>query len=399
MGMRQIMRMVAALLLTGACVHYVWLLTTQSNLNSSQSHVPSDTKAEAAQYFCPMHPSVTSDHPGTCPICGMALQLAEGHTATDSTTRKIAYYRHPMGQPVTSPTPMKDEMGMDFIPVYEDELRKDNGQPLEGRVGFPLSEANQQLIGVRKAVVARQVIDYEIRSSGRVAFDPALYSAVSDYRIALEALNHTKGAAAAVRHNAETLVAAAKLKLQLLGISAEQLKGFGSATLDPTNLLLPDGRVWVYADVYEYELPYLKVGQEIVADSSLFSTEHFNGSVISVSPVIDPNTRTISIKTEVTDAKKLLKPDMFLTVRIKVPLGAQLTVPEDSLIHTGDSDLVFLFGENDRFKPQQVKVGLRTKGQAVILSGLSEGDTVATGANFLLDSESRLRAVLGKGNQ
>ncbi len=389
--------------------HYVWLLRHQS--------ATVEAVVAARRYYCPMHPSVTSNQPGQCPICRMSLQSDEisGDQANNATTgnpttnpisqpsgepgaRKIAYYRHPMGGDATSLTPMKDEMGMDFIPVYEDEITLKPSALLDGRAAFLLSEVGQQLIGVKKATAEKRSIDYEIKSSGRVAFDPNLFAAISDYRVAKEAARNTRHTVPSVRQNSDALVAAAKLKLQLLGISEEQIRNFESNSFDTMSLLLPQGRVWVYADVYEYELPYLKVGQQIDVDSPLFSTEHFTGKLVSISPLINPSTRTISIKADVADPKHLLKPDMFLTVRTLIPLGEQVVIPEDAVVHTGDADLVFLLDSNGHFQPRKISLGVKTKGKAIVLSGLVAGETVAAGANFLIDSESRLRAVVQNAN-
>lgn len=370
--------------------HYLWLLSKKfsSFANSSQQ----TTKTE--YYYCGMHPSVTSDHPDNCPICGMSLQLKNSHDDVISTKdRKILFYRHPMGKDVTSPVPMKDEMGMDFIPVYEDEA-ENNKTSIAGRTAFLLSEASQQMIGVKKAKVEKEVVNYEIKASARVAFDPDLYSAIAEYRVARETAELTRDTGMSIKGNSEALVSSSKLKLKLMGLSDNQIDSFGSSKFNAKNLLLPKGKVWVYADIYEYEFPYLKIGQQVSAESTLFPTQKFRGKVENISPIINATTRTVNIKAEVLDPTELLKPDMFLTVRIEVNLGEQLVIPEDSIIHTGDVNLVFQVDQSGRFEPKIVEVGTKNKGKIIVLSGLEEGDTVVSGANFLIDSESRFQAVV-----
>lgn len=371
--------------------HYLWLLRERHRWETIATHVEHVTP----HYYCPMHPSVTSDHPGNCPICGMSLQAAESsEEQVQPSQKKVLFYRHPMGKNVTSRVPMKDEMGMDFIPVYEDEVNTSGSAILDGRTAVLLSEASQQLIGVKKATAVRESVTYEIKASGRVAYDPDLYAAVTEFQVARRASHLTIDSSPVVSSNAQSLVSASKLKLKLMGLSDEQIKALDSNKMNAENLLLPKDAVWVYADLYEYELPYLKVGQEIVSESSLYPEEEFKGKIVSVSPIVNATTRTINVKAQVNDPSHILKPDMFLTVRLKVELGIQLVVPDDAIIHTGDADLVFRVGDSGQFEPKQVKIGLKANRKTVIVAGLSEGEKVVAGANFLVDSESRLRAVL-----
>lgn len=372
--------------------HYFWLLS--KNISSFTADSQQITKTK--RYFCAMHPSVTSDHPDKCPICGMSLHSDDSSPREDKSKneKKILFYRHPMGGNATSLVPMKDEMGMDFIPVYEDEKENNKNVPVDGRTAFLLSEASQQLIGVKKAKVEKEDVNYEIKTSARVAFDPDLYSAIAEYRVAKETAELTRDTAKSIKINSEALVSSSKLKLKLLGLSDEQINSFKNNKFDIKNLLLPKGKVWVYADIYEYEFPYLKIGQLVSAESTLFPTQKFTGKVVSISPIINASTRTINIKAEVLDPTELLKPDMFLTVRIQVPLGEQLVIPEDSVIHTGDINLVFQVDPSGHFEPKKVVIGTKNKGKFIVLSGLSLGDTVVSGANFLIDSESRFQAVV-----
>src|SRR5260221_326264 len=152
--------------------------------------------ATKGRYQCAMHPQIVSDEPGTCPICGMKLERVDepaAAAAQPATARTPLFYRHPMRPDVTSPEPTKDEMGMDYLPVYEAEVSKPGNVP--GHAGFTLSTERQQLIGVTRAPVERRRLDGEIRAVGTVAYDPALYQAIVEYREAL-ATTRQLGAAA-----------------------------------------------------------------------------------------------------------------------------------------------------------------------------------------------------------
>ena len=123
-------------------------------------------------YQCPMHPSITSDHPGDCPICGMKLVEVKPDQSAPGGTGKIVFYRSPMDPKQTSPTPRKDEMGMDYVPVYEDEVTAAGGPQVEGLATVTIDPMRQQLIGLRTAPVTRGSVAGSWRTVGRVEVDP-----------------------------------------------------------------------------------------------------------------------------------------------------------------------------------------------------------------------------------
>lgn len=384
----------------------------QSHMNH-QGHAHTKS-AKAELYHCPMHPDVTSDKPGKCPICHMdlvkvdedsdgseAMKPSEDQAATGKETgeRKLLFYRHPMQPEITSKTPDKDSMGMDYIPVYSDEI-EDQAQgkgEVSGRAGFSLSPEKQQLIGVASVQVSRQKLSHEIRATGRVAFDPELFATIDEYRQALTARSQIEDSSySGFKDQTNALVASSKTKLKLMGLTDNQIQKIGRGGSNSMNLLLPDGRVWVYAEVFEYEVGGLKPGQKIEAEAPSIPGEVFKGTVSSISPVLNAPTRTIRVRAEVPDPKRILRPDTFLNVRILSDLGEKLAIPEDSVLHTGTQAYVFVFQNQGRFDPRAVKLGAKAGNLYEVIEGLKEGERVITGANFLIDSESRLKGVLNK---
>lgn len=309
-----------------------------------------------------------------------------------SKDRKALFYRHPMRPEITSKAPAKDEMGMDYIPVYEDESATGKPTGVEGRAAFSLSVERQQLIGVTTTKVSVRSLSYEVRASGKVAFDPDLYTAVEEYREAI--ISRSQMSDSPLRVQADGLVLSAKTKLKLLGLGDEQIRSLGSGKTNSMNLLLPKGAVWVYAEVFEYEVAGLKAGLSVEVEAPSIPGKTFTGKVSSVSPVVSGPTRTIRIRALVPDPQGLLRPDTFMNVKIKLDIGEKLSIPEDAILHSGEQTFVFVSKEKGKLEPRAVRVGTKTQNYYEVVAGLVEGETVVTGANFLIDSESKIRGVL-----
>lgn len=369
---------------------------------ASRRTMTSETEPSShkALYQCPMHPTVVSDKPGHCPICGMKLQKMDEEGAGQAAGRgKVLYYRNPMNPTVTSPTPAKDNMGMDYVPVYENE----EGAPSEvsGQAVVKLPKWRQQLIGIETTAAAVRPLRVSIRTVGRIAYDPDLYTAMTEYREALLSREKVKASTwPDVRERADALVTAAAMKLKLMGLGQEQIDALDERTA-PTNLLLgrPGGMLWVYADIYESDAALVKAGQGVAVTLPALPGKTFRGTINAVDPVLNPNTRTLRVRAEISDPDGQLKPEMFVNASIEVPLGERLAVPIDAVLDTGERQTVFVETAPGEFAPREVKVGRQADGQDEILSGLKTGEKVVTKANFLLDSESKLRAAGEKASE
>lgn len=344
-----------------------------------------------ALYNCPMHPNFVSDRAGSCSICGMSLVKKEfGHEKGHETgKKKLLYYRNPMDPKVTSPVPMKDSMGMDYISVYSTE---GSGQD----AGVYVSSEKQQLIGVRKEKIQKRKLAHVISTVGRIAYDPDLYVAQEEYLQALKTAEATKKSVlSSVASQSQSLVEAGQKKLLLLGMSKEQIEELAKKGVAQENLYLPleSDTAWVYITVYEYEMDLVKEGAVVEVSAVAFPGETFQGKVAAITPVLNAETRSVQVRAEIQDPKHKFRPQMFVNALIKLDLGEKLAVPESAVLDTGVRKIVYLSREGDMIEQREVILGQKAGSYFEVFSGINEGDLVITSGNFLIDSESKLKGT------
>ena len=379
----------------------VFIVAAGVLLNGHYHFLGGSTPAKTTKelYYCPMHPNFTSDKPRECAICGMSLVKRETAGPTDAkpsegAAKKILFYRNPMDPTVTSHVPMKDSMGMDYIPVYEEQASK------TAQSGVYINPAKQQLIGVKKQKVEVRKLSGKILTVGKVAYDPDLFVAQEEY---LQSVKTNKNVAENDSNYAaeqpESFTKTARRKLLLLGMSSNEIDDLTTRGKADLRLYLPDAndsQVWVYLTIYEYESALVKEGLPVEIETIAYPGEIFKGSIVSIAPVLNTATRTLNVRTLVNNPDNKLKLGMYVNAKITYNLGNKLAVPQDAVMDSGTRKIVFVADANGYFKPREVTLGSKSEGYYEILNGLSQNQEVVTSGNFLVDSESKLNAVLSQ---
>jgi Cu(I)/Ag(I) efflux system membrane fusion protein len=382
------------------CNVIAWYQTVQARIMGGEAQ-----KGEKDLYYCPMHPTFTSDRPGNCSICGMSLVKKPAADAPAAASKagtgsgKILYYRNPMDPTIHSLVPMKDQMGMDYVPVYEEATP-------QAHAGVYISPEKQQLIGVKKGKVQVRKLSGRILTVGRVAYDPKLFVAQQEYVQALRGQRVTQKADLSyLNKQSQSLLDDMRYKLLLMGMSNAEIEELARRGEPETNLYLPtpqDKQVWVYITIYEYEAGFVKEDLPVRIDTLAYPGETFQGRIVSVTPLLEMATRTLKARALVDNPEGKLKLEMFANVRIDYDLGEKLAVPEDAVMHAGTRDIVFTVDPQGYFTSKTVKLGVKAQGYYEVLHGLAADEDVVTSGNFLVDSESKLNAVLnqmGEPNQ
>ena len=366
---------------------------------------------------------------------------------------RILFYRNPMGGPDTSPVPRKDSMGMDYIPVYENETA---GPP--GTVMIDI--AKTQRTGVRTEAASLRKIAREVRAVGAVKLDesrvavvsprvegwiervhvgasgqgvvagqplvdiysPELVQTQEEYILARKALSTSPEAA---NSGAAALAEGALKRLRSLGLTPLQISQIASAdqarhalTLTaPTsgfvmekNAILGQrfmsgetlygiadlSRVWVVAKVPEQDLALVRVGGEVAISVNAVPGNPMPGVVSFIAPGIDRDTRTADVRINVPNPEGRLRAEMYATVVFAGgnEILATVAIPDSAIIDSGTRQVAIVAKADGLFEPRQVSVGSRANGYAAILNGVSEGETVVVNAAFLIDAESNLKSAL-----
>ena len=422
--------------------------------------VPSGEASAKQLYSCGMHPDIIQEGPGNCPICGMKLTPIKGASAGPSKPegeRKIKYWRASMDPTFISDKPGKSPMGMDLIPVYEDEIK-------EGAISIdPITVQN---MGLRTALVQTGRLTKTIRTVGHIDYDekrlyiintkvtgwieklhvnttgemvkkgqplleiysPELVSTQEEYLTSLKSYQELKDSPyQEARKGALELLNSTRKRLELWDIDKDQIEnleqnGEIKKTLTlyspTTGVVLHKNAVegayvkagsdlfriadlsavWVLAHIYEYELPYVKLGQKAQISLPYLPGESFEGKLTYIYPYLDQKTRDLKVRLEFLNPGYRLKPEMYANVVIESKLaGERILIPEEAVIRSGKREIVFVDLGEGKYAPREIASGVSGEGGMVeVKNGLLLGETIVVSGQFMLDSESKTQEAIQK---
>lgn len=251
-------------------------------------------------------------------------------------------------------------------------------------------------------------------------YSPDLVTAQEEYLLALRARTMVSGGIPEVQASQQSLVESAKRRLLLWDITEEQIAGLEKTGKTKTEMTINaplngivlekmvfDGAyiipgmnlyriadlstVWIIADVYEYEVPLVKIGQQVRVTQPYSSGEVLHATVSFINPVLDPMTRTVKVRIAVRNPGLVLKPDMFVNVEIMSSSLARLVIPRSAVLDSGTRQIVYVEKEPGVFELRNVTLGVRGENEVEVLQGIKKGERVVTSGNFLIDSESQLQ--------
>jgi membrane fusion protein, copper/silver efflux system len=389
-------------------------------------------------YYCPMHKTYHSDKPGNCPICGMKLvKLEKG----DTPSAKEAAMKMPAAPGPAPASPQNEQDNGIFIPPEKQQLIGMRSVPAEmgtltkdlrivGKVSYDetrLTHIHSKVSGYIEEVFADSV-GKPVRAGEPLftIYSPDLVATEQDYLLALRSRELLRASTVpSAAQGSENLIGAARERLRLWDVTDQEIQSlekegkvkraiavYSPVTgvvmeraayhhgtfVDPTKdlfTIVDLSRVWVLGEVYETDLPLVRTGQ--VAEIELPYSgggKRIRGHVDFIYPFLDPKSRTVQVRMEFPNPNLSLKPEMFTNISMSASIGRQVLIPQDALMDTGTEQYVFIDKGNGYVEPRKVKASAEAGEKVGIQEGLKPGERVVTGANFIVDSESRLKGAL-----
>ena len=386
------------------------------------------------QYYCPMHPDYHADKPGDCPICGMRLVPVEKKGKTSAPTAAAPDLGAAGGVPGLAPVEVTGEevrlAGVQTAVAERRELTRTSR-------AAGVVVADETRVRRVQTKISGWVEKLYVSSTGQLVragqpllslYSPELLASQEEFLRAREAAGRfSQSSLPEVRRGGEDLLTAARRRLELFDVPAStiaRLERTGAAQRTVTLTAPVSGyvtgkqifegqqvqpgmdlltvtdlsRVWVEADFFEYESRDLRLGARATVSLPYDPGTRLTGRVAFVYPTVDPATRTLKARLEFPNPGLALKPGMYVDVTPDLGTREGVVIPDSAVIDTGVRQVVFVQIKGGQagnsFEPRLVRTGERAGGQVAILSGVAAGERVAVRANFLLDSESRLRAAI-----
>lgn len=388
-----------------------------SDTKEKGSHEDSKTETAADYYTCPMHPSVISDRPGACPVCGMALVKKSPQQEMASEEMENIY--------AVSLSPTQRVLAnVATEPVFRRALSRE----IETVGVVDIAEPLQATVSARfRGRIEKLFVNYtgELVKKGQPLFElysPDLITGKREFLLAVDALSAAKEAG--IEQNIrmqEGLLRAIRDRLHIhFGMTDEQIAELESGRqigntvqffspiagtvirkqalegqyVDEGMALyeLADlSTVWMYLDVYEKDARFIRINQPIQITTEAYPGETFSGRAVFIDPVMDGETRTLRVRTEFPNPHLRLKPGMYVRAQIKISLGRPLVIPASAVISTGKRTVVWVEVKPNVFEPRDVTLGSTSDSFYEVISGLMEGDEIAVSGGYLIDSESQLQ--------
>lgn len=400
-------------------------------------------------YYCPMHTTYRSDKPGNCPICSMKLVKLEkpaGATLTSETTVNQSEKRAPDSTaPLVAPASGATAQGSSiFVPPEKQQLIGMRSVPAEmgmltkeiravGKVSYDetrLTHIHSKVSGYIEEVFADSV-GKAVRAGDPLftIYSPDLVATQQDYLLALRSRNLLQASSlASAAQGSEKLIDAARERLWLWDVTDQEIRRLEAegkvkraisiyspvtgvvmeraayhhgTFVDPSKdlfTIVDLSQVWVLGQIYETDLPFIRTGQAAEIELPYSGGRAIRGRIDFIYPFLDPKSRTVQVRMKFPNPGLSLKPEMFTNIRMNVSLGRQVLIPQDALMDTGSEQYVFIDKGDGYIQPRSVKVSAEAGDKVGIQQGLKPGERVVTGANFIVDSESRLKgAFAGMG--
>ena len=372
-------------------------------------------------YYCPMHPTVTSDKPGACPICGMALVK---RTAPDPAAAQLAAD----GSLAAVSLSPEQRVTANVRTLRVTPATHTSELVTTGRVTFD-ERRLAQVTSYSAGRIERLYVNFTgdtVRRGEAVAaiYSPDLFATQQEYLLALANRERMRGAGFdSARGASQDLVESTRRRLMLFGMSTGQIAQlertgqplFATTVVSPVSGIVTKklvvtqqyvvqgqplveladlSNIWVEVDVYEQQLPGIAIGQSVLITSPAIPGTEFRGTVSFIQPVLSGETRTARVRVELPNPRLQLKPDMYVSVRIfGMPAPAHIMVPKSAVVDRGRNQFVWVETRPGTFEPRQVTTAERHGDDIVIVSGVNSGDVIVVEGAFLLDSEAQLRSA------
>ncbi|MBU1863141.1 MAG: efflux RND transporter periplasmic adaptor subunit [Candidatus Omnitrophica bacterium] len=362
----------------------VYIFAGMMLTSCGQKHVEEKTQhtmdKDIEYYTCGMHPSVHvlpeeyAKGSTNCPICNMFLipvKKVTTQTMTQEDGHNVPQNKGPR------------------VVIPQDQLQR---------------------AGVRTELVERRKVCKSIRTVGRIAYDPDLVVAEEELLSSLTSMESIQeGTSTEIIERARSLITSSKRKLRLLGLSEDQIAEISTTRQIQKGLILPEKTMWVYGDLYEFEISWVGPGAQITVTTESFPGEKFYGVVSAIDPVIDQKTRSVKFRAQVENPDLKLKPNMYVSVIIEgicVVISGEgnvIAVPKEAVLDTGVRKIVWVDAGSGNFERREIEIGSEGISSVEnterkfypVFSGLSEGDLVVTKGNFLIDSQSQITGGAG----